>query len=101
MLAFMIVREFRQMVLVKDLRERRLRQDEVLRLSGVNKFRLNAVGANASRYPWTTLRAAYARLLEGDLNVKRGLQDDESSLQLLVHELCALAPRSGQPAYAR
>jgi DNA polymerase-3 subunit delta len=101
-LAFMIVREFRQMVLVKDLRERRLRQDEVLRLSGVNKFRLNAVGANASRYSWATLRQAYARLLEADLDVKRGLQDDESSLQLLVHELCALAPRgSARSAYSR
>jgi DNA polymerase III delta subunit len=68
----------------------------------VNKFRLNAVGANASRYSWATLRQAYARLLEADLDVKRGRQDDESSLQLLVHELCALATRgSARSAYSR
>ncbi|MEX0751007.1 MAG: DNA polymerase III subunit delta [Dehalococcoidia bacterium] len=101
-LAFMVVRQFRQIVLVKDLRERRLRQDEVARQSGVPGFRVEAVGALASRYSWPTLRAAYALLLEADLSVKRGLQDDESSLQLMVHELCALAPRaSGRRAHSR
>lgn len=98
MLAFMIVRQYRQIALVKDLRERRVRQDEVARASGVPGFRVNAVGALANRYSWPVLREAYARLLDADLSVKRGLQDDESSLQLLVHELCALAPRA---AHAR
>jgi DNA polymerase-3 subunit delta len=101
-LAFMLVREFRQLVIVKDLRERRVRQDDVARQSGVPSFRLNAVGANASRYSWADLREAYARLLDADLSVKRGLQDDESSLQLLVHDLCVLGRRrSGRPALAR
>jgi DNA polymerase-3 subunit delta len=101
-LAFMLVREFRQLVIVKDLRERRVRQDEVARQSGVPGFRLNAVGASASRYSWVDLREAYGRLLDADLSVKRGLLDDESSLQLLVHDLCALARRtSNRPAYAR
>ena len=98
MLAFMLVRQYRQLVLVKDMRERRMRQDEVARVAGVPGFRVNAVGALANRYSWPSLREAYARLLDADLSVKRGLQDDESSLQLLVHELCALAPRG---AYAR
>lgn len=102
MLAYMVVRQFRQIVLVKDLRGRRVRQDEIARQSGVPSFRINAVGALASRYPWPSLHAAYARLSEADLSVKRGLADDESSLQLLVHELCGLAPRgSGMPALAR
>jgi len=101
-LAFMVVRQFRQIVLVKDMRERRVRQDEVARQSGVPSFRINAVGALASRYAWPSLHEAYARLLEADLSVKRGLADDESSLQLLVHELCRPAPRgSGRPALAR
>ena len=34
MLAFMIVRQYRQIALVKDLRERRVRQDEVARAAG-------------------------------------------------------------------
>jgi DNA polymerase-3 subunit delta len=104
MLAFMIVRQYRQIALVKDLRERRARQDDVARMAGVPGFRMGAVTALANRYPWPTLREAYARLLEADLSVKRGLQDDESSLQLLVHELCALAPANtalGRRAFSR
>jgi DNA polymerase-3 subunit delta len=89
---FMIVRQFRQLVVVKDMRERGLRQDEVARAAGVPAFRLSAVGAIASRFNWAALRAAYARILEADLSVKRGLSEDEPALQLLVHDLCATAP---------
>jgi DNA polymerase-3 subunit delta len=88
----MIVRQFRQLTLVKDLRERGVRPDEVARASGVPNFRLGAVGAIASRFAWPALRAAYGRILEADLSVKRGLMDDGSALQLLVHDLCAMAP---------
>lgn len=103
MLLFMIARQFRQLVIVKDMRDARARPDEIQRASGVPAFRTSAVMALASRYGWATLREAYARILEADLDVKRGLQSDEASLQLLVHELCALAPgpRIGRPAGAR
>lgn len=103
LLTFMIARQYRQLLLVKDLRDRRVSREEVQRASGVPGFKLNEVGALAGRYSWPVLRQAYQRLLEADLSVKRGLQDDESALQLLVHELCALAPSGGaaQPAYAR
>lgn len=101
-LTFMVARQFRQLVLVKDLRERGARADDVARTAGVVPFRLSAVGAVASRMSWRDLRAAYARILEADLSVKRGLADDESALQLLIHELCQLAPKGGsRPAYAR
>jgi DNA polymerase III delta subunit len=60
------------------------------------------VGALAGRYTWPRLHEAYRLILDADLSVKRGLQDDESALQLLVHELCALAPSgSTRPSYAR
>ncbi|HEY8173192.1 MAG TPA: DNA polymerase III subunit delta [Dehalococcoidia bacterium] len=91
-LTYMIARQYRQLIIVKDMRERRARQDEVARAAGIVPFRLNAVGAIASRYSWPMLRAAYAKLVDADLSVKRGLRDDETALQLLVHELCALAP---------
>lgn len=88
----MIVRQFRQLVIIKDMRERRARNDEMQRASGVPAFRLSAVGALASRFSWTVLREAYAVLVESDLAVKRGLQDDQTALQLAVERLCALAP---------
>jgi DNA polymerase-3 subunit delta len=100
--AFMVTRQFRQLALVKDMRERGARADDVARVSGVVPFRLSAVGAVASRMSWADVAAAYACILEADLSVKRGVADDESALQLLVHELCGIAPKgSSRPAYAR
>lgn len=96
-LAYMIVREYRQLALVKDLNERRVRRDEAAKAAGVPSFRMGVVSGLASRFSWEQIRAAYARLLDADLNVKRGLQDDESSLQLLVHDLCAMARAGGRP----
>ena len=90
----MIVKQYRQLLLVKDLRERRVARDETARASGVPAFKLDDVSAVAQRYSWPRLREAYGKLLESDLSVKRGLQDDESALQLLIHELCAMRPAS-------
>lgn len=96
---FMVVRQFRQLVLVKDLRERGARQEEVARAAALPPFRLSAVGAIASRFSWQALRDAYGRILEADLSVKRGLSEDEPSLQLLVHDLCAMAPKASGRRY--
>ncbi len=103
MLSAMLVRQYRQLAIVKDLRDRRASQDEIARASGVPAFKVGEVSALASRYSWPMVRAAYDRLLSADLSVKRGLQDDGSALQLLVHELCAMAPKGAAPraAYAR
>lgn len=98
LLLFMIARQYRQLLLVKDLRDRRAGREETLRVSGVPPFKLNEVAALAGRYSWPGLRAAHRKILDADLSVKRGLQDDESALQLLVHELCALVPRAGAGA---
>lgn len=103
MLSAMIVRQYRQLAIVKDMRDRRAGQDEIARAAGVPAFKVGAVSALASRYSWPQVRAAYDRLLAADLSVKRGLQDDASALQLLVHELCAAAPKGAAPRaeYAR
>ncbi|HYM16742.1 MAG TPA: DNA polymerase III subunit delta, partial [Dehalococcoidia bacterium] len=103
LLLFMIARQYRQLILVKDLRERRVPQAELQRLSEVHPARVATVATIAGRYSWAALRQAYGRILDADLSVKRGLMDDESSLQLLVHNLCALAPGGSAPraAYTR
>ncbi|TAK67369.1 MAG: DNA polymerase III subunit delta, partial [Dehalococcoidia bacterium] len=93
-----IIRPYRQLVLVKEARDRRASRDETARASGVPPFKLDEMGALASRYTWPQLRRAYRRILDADLNVKRGLMSDEASLQLLVHELCALAASARQGA---
>jgi DNA polymerase-3 subunit delta len=91
-IAFMIVRAYRQLIIIKDMREHSARQDEIVKAAGVQSWKYAQISGLASRYSWPVLRAAYARLLDADLSVKRGLRDDETSLQLLIHELCALAP---------
>jgi DNA polymerase-3 subunit delta len=97
----MIARQYRQLVQVKDMRERRVREAEIVAATGVADWKMKQVAPLAQRYSWDTLREAYGLLVEADLNVKRGLQDDESSLQLLVHGLCALGPtRTGAAAGA-
>jgi DNA polymerase-3 subunit delta len=102
LLTFMITRQFRQLALVKDMRERGARAEDIVRTTGVPSFRLSALGAAASRMTWTSIREAYARILEADLSVKRGQADDEAALQLLVHELCRLAPKGAfRPAHSR
>jgi DNA polymerase-3 subunit delta len=101
-LTSMVVRQYRQLLLMKDLRDRRVSRDETARLSGVPPFKLDDVGRIANQYSWPLLREAYTRLLDADLSIKRGLQDDESALQLLIHDLCAKRPApTGRPAHVR
>ena len=98
LLSSMLVRQYRQLVLLKEARERGATQEETARVSGVPSFKVDSVGALAQRYSWPLLREVYGRLLDADLSVKRGLQDDESALQLLIHELCDLVPAAGARA---
>lgn len=101
-LVFMIARQFRQLAIVKDMRGRRLPDADLMRaLDTKSSGRLRALTSLAGRYSWPSLRAAYRRILEADLAVKRGEQDDETALELLVAELCAMAPSRGAAPGAR
>ncbi len=100
MLLVMVGRQYRQLVMVKDMRGRRASKAEIERVSGVKSFKTDAVAGTASHYSWPALRAAYARVLAADLSVKRGESDDATALQLLVHDLCAMSARARRPAAA-
>ena len=65
---------------------------ETLRLPD---FALDKLLEQAPRYPPRRLRAAFGRLLEADLHIKRGVYPDELALELLVHDLA-----EGQPTPA-
>lgn len=97
-LSSMVVRAHRQLVLAKDMSERMASRDAVAKATGTPDWKTEDLIKLARRWSWPSLRRAYALMLEADLNVKRGVQDDASALQLLVHELARLAPA---PAYAR
>jgi len=92
LLLWMITRQFRQLVIAKDMRERGMPAKDIETAAGLPSFRVGPTQQIASRYPWQALRDSYERLLAADLNTKRGLTDVEQSLQLVISELCALAP---------
>ena len=93
-LLFMIAAEYRRIAVVKDMLERREPRAAIAGfVNSRSDFVVDKAVRNAGRFSWDAIDRAYALLLDADLNVKRGLQDDESALQLLVHGLCDLAPR--------
>jgi DNA polymerase-3 subunit delta len=95
-----MVRPYRQLALVKDALDRRQSRDQAVRQAGVPSFKRDEMCNLADRYAWPQLRSAYRRIVDADLSVKRGLMSDETSLQLLVHDLCAFAARARASATA-
>jgi DNA polymerase-3 subunit delta len=83
----MIQRQIRHLALARemlDAGESARRIGETLRLPG---FALERLLEQAPRYPAPRIKAAFQRLLEADLHIKRGVYDGELSLELLVHDL--------------
>jgi len=83
----MIQRQLRHLALAREMMDagassRRI--GEVLRLP---EFALDRLLGQAPRYPPQRLQAAFRRLLEADLQIKRGIYHDELALELLVHDL--------------
>jgi DNA polymerase III subunit delta len=102
----MIARQYRMLLLAKELLDRRMRAPEISAQLGVQGFVIQRLLQQAPLYTLDRLRQAYGKLLDADLSVKRGLMDDEAALQLLILELAALAaaratPPGGRQGYSR
>jgi DNA polymerase-3 subunit delta len=93
-LSSVVARQYRQIAIVKELGAQRASESEISHAAGVPPWKVRQVSSLASSYSWDDIRRAYRLLVDADLSVKRGLQDDESALQLLVHELCGIVPRT-------
>ena len=96
----MIARQYRLLLLTKEQLDGGARPPDIATRVGVPPFALQRLLKQAPRYDIDGLRRAYGRLLEADLNVKRGLYDDGTSLHLLVFELAGATP-DGRPGYSR
>ncbi|MDZ4277852.1 MAG: DNA polymerase III subunit delta, partial [Dehalococcoidia bacterium] len=99
----MLERQYRLLLLTKELLEQRVRPPEIATRLGVHGFVAQRLLRQAPAYTIDRLRRAYRKLLDADLNVKRGIYDDGTALDLLLFELSALAatPRGGRPGYSR
>lgn len=89
----MLSRQYRLLLLTKELQAKRVRPPEVASGLGVPPFVAQRLLKQAPSYTIERLRQAYRKLLEADLSIKRGVYDDETALQLLVVELANAAAR--------
>jgi DNA polymerase III delta subunit len=80
---------YRRIALVKEMMENRASRAEVARRLGIKEFSAERLIEQASHTSWPAVRAAYARLIEAELDLKRGLMDDPLPLELAVQELAA------------
>lgn len=86
----MIARQFRQLLIARDLQQRRAPRAEIARRAEVPEFRVMNVINQAQRFAPGRLEAIYKRLLEADLAMKRGAQDEDTAIELLVAEVAGL-----------
>ncbi len=99
-----VARQYRLLLLTKELLERGVRGPELSARLQVQGFVAQRLLQQAPAYTVERLRRAYRQLLDADLGVKRGVFDEETALELLLFELAALAgpsPRGGRPGYSR
>ncbi len=96
-----VARQYRLLLMAKELLEQRVRPPEISARLEVQGFVIQRLLQQAPLYTIDKLRRAYRLLLDADLSVKRGIHDDETALELLIFQLAALAARraasSGPP----
>src|SRR5262249_10162105 len=91
MLFSMIVRQYRQLMLVQAAKEEGLPDAEIGRRLGINHpFPLSKLIDQARRYQPARLEAAYRRLLETDVAVKTGVLEIETALEMLIVEMSTM-----------
>ncbi len=95
-----IARQYRLLLMAKELLEQRVRPPEISAKLEVQGFVIQRLLQQAPLYTLEQLRRAYRLLLDADLSVKRGIHDDETALELLIFQLAALARRRATPRAA-
>jgi DNA polymerase-3 subunit delta len=88
-----VARQYRLLLMAKELLEQRVRPPEISARLEVQGFVIQRLLQQAPLYTIDKLRRAYRLLLDADLSVKRGIHDDETALELLIFQLAALAAR--------
>lgn len=87
----MIARQLRLVTVAKELVETRVPRGEMgARLELRADFAVRKTLEQARRFSWPRLKALYACLLEMDLAIKQGRQDEDLALELLVAQAAEL-----------
>ena len=98
-----IAGRYRRIAVAKEMMERSAPGAEIAQAVGVKpNFALDRLLEQASRNSWLTIRWAYDRIIQSELDVKRGLMDAQVSLELVVQELASRrGARADAPAAVR
>jgi DNA polymerase-3 subunit delta len=80
----MIVRQFRLMILLKELAEEGVAGDEAANRLGLHPFVAKKLGSQARAFSMEQLEAIYRRLQELDFAIKRGQVEDIVALDMLA-----------------
>jgi DNA polymerase III subunit delta len=86
----MVVRQFRLLIQVRWLSDRRYTQQQILSRLKLHPFVARKIQAQSDQFNPVQLRAAYRLLMETDLAIKHGEMPAESALDLLVAQLTRL-----------
>jgi DNA polymerase-3 subunit delta len=101
LLTYMLVRQYRQILLAQSLLREGLSQAQIGSQLGLQGYPLRKVIDQATSYPAAALEAAYRRLLENDVAVKTGVLDADAALEVLVVSLAELARAPRRAAAGR
>ena len=82
----MVVRQFRLLLLTKEIIESGGRLEDVVKELGLVGFVAEKLVGQARRYSMSHLEAVYHRLLEWDETIKSGLYEDEIMLETIAVE---------------
>jgi DNA polymerase III delta subunit len=90
----MVGRQLRLLALARDLTQRGVPGQEMGSRLGINsQFALRKTLEQARRHSWEDINRQYQRLLEADLDIKRGKLEPDVSLEMLVADLSGTSPR--------
>lgn len=83
-----IVTQFRQLLLVREIKDEGGNAQDAAKLLGMHPFAAEKAMQSAEKFSLPALEAIYRRLLEVDIEIKTSQVEAETALDLLVARLC-------------
>lgn len=80
----MISFQFKNILIIKDLIEKGKKYNEILSLTKIHPFVVRKSFAQAEKFSLLELKKIYRKILSVDINVKTGITDQETALELFI-----------------
>ena len=80
----MIIYQFRNLVIIKDLADRGFNNKDIAKKAGIHPFVISKAAKSLTKYSAGQIQEIYAKLLEIDINAKQGQSDLVDSLYRLI-----------------